>query len=194
MGDWEGAIAAALVLAALIAPAGAADPRLSTALREEQIAPETRTTSRLYLTSAEAEAAVKAYGDVLMIDVRFPRAVAEGLPAPVSHNVPLYREIVHRKGEVDELVEQSLNPEFVPAVLKLAAARRGRATTIILICWKGPYSAVAAGHLTLAGFSNVYVVVDGTDGSERPNLPGWRASGLPWLARPRPEQIWVGSP
>ena len=194
MHRWARAIVAALLVAVLAVPATAADPRLATTLREDQIAPESRTSARLYLTSSEASAALASYGDMLLIDVRFPRDVAAGVPAPVTRNVPIYHEVVHRKGEVDELVELALNPDFVATVRTLADARRGPATTVILLCWKGPYSAVAAGHLTRAGFANVYVVVDGTDGSDMPRLPGWRAGGFPWLAKPRLDQLWSAPP
>ncbi|HRD77651.1 MAG TPA: hypothetical protein PK264_17230 [Hyphomicrobiaceae bacterium] len=185
------AIVAAIGCFLIAGAATAEDPRLKTRLAATSVAEKSRTLAGLYLTAKEASSAIRRYPDLLLVDVRFPRVVAEGLPAPVTRNIPIYREVVHRKGEIDELVEQSLNPEFLSAVEALASGRRGKATTVLLICWAGPYSAVAADHLTRAGFANVYTVIDGTDGTDEPTLPGWRKSGQPWLEEPRPDQIWV---
>lgn len=79
--------------------------------------------------------------------------------------------------------EWELNPQFVGEVKRLAGHATNR--TIVLICRSGNRSVDAAEALEQAGFTNVYNVEHGFEGTlndehHRSSTNGWRHSGLPW--------------
>lgn len=185
-----------LCLAAAMAPrVSAADPRIKTSIRDRDLPETKRTPARLYLTAREAAAALARHPDVVLVDIRDPADVtASGLPHPASRNIPLFVRRIQNPGTVEAIEVQEGNTDFVTALERLAASRRGdHQTTILLICWQGTYSAHAAALLGAAGFASVYTIVDGTNGDPQhpgdKRFPGWRAAGLPWQSPPLASQL-----
>ena len=76
-----------------------------------------------------------------------------------------------------------INPHFVGQVKKACGHATNR--PVVLICRSGNRS-VDAGHaLEIAGFTQVYNVLEGFEGDldenhQRGKLGGWRKVGLPW--------------
>ena len=76
----------------------------------------------------------------------------------------------------------SRNPRFV----KELEAKAGKEAVILLLCRSGKRSAAAAEAATLAGFKNVFNVIEGFEGDldaeqRRGGFNGWRHAGLPWV-------------
>ena len=76
-----------------------------------------------------------------------------------------------------------INPNFVGEVRRLAGHATNR--PIILICRSGNRSVDAGEALEEAGFTNVYNVLHGFEGTldeshHRSAVNGWRHAGLPW--------------
>ena len=74
-----------------------------------------------------------------------------------------------------------INPHFVGQVSKIASVNR----PVVVICRSGQRSISAGQSLEQAGFSEVYNVLDGfegtlDDGHHRNTMSGWRMEGLPW--------------
>lgn len=191
----------ALAALAALAPLGcgharAADPRIVPTVRETDLPAEKRTASGLYLTALEAARYLRAFRDIVLVDIRYPLEVRnDGLPGLAARNIPLYLPHVKRPGAVDELIEMETNRDFVAAIVRLLDNREhARSTTLFLICWRGTFSAHAAAQLSVAGFDNVYTIVDGTLGDPQhpgdKRYPGWRAAGLPWRMPPLPSQLY----
>jgi hypothetical protein len=79
-----------------------------------------------------------------------------------------------------------LNPDFVSEVQGWAAPD----ATLFVSCRSGGRSAMAINMLAAAGFTNVYNIIDGMEGSQVKDADsvfdgmrmknGWKNSGLPW--------------
>ena len=74
-----------------------------------------------------------------------------------------------------------INPHFVGQVKRVASVDR----PVVLICRSGQRSVAAGLELENAGFSEVYNVLEGFEGSldeshHRGTINGWRKEGLPW--------------
>jgi rhodanese-related sulfurtransferase len=71
------------------------------------------------------------------------------------------------------------------------------------MCRSGGRSAMAVNGLAVAGFTNVYQIVDGMEGDavKDPDsvfqgqrlMNGWKNSGLPWTYEPDPEKMRFAS-
>lgn len=74
-----------------------------------------------------------------------------------------------------------INPHFLGQVRKVASMNR----PVLLICRSGQRSVEAGDALELAGFAEVYNVLEGFEGPldeqhHRNAIAGWRKAGLPW--------------
>lgn len=143
------------------------------------------------LTPARAHDLKRRYGSaVLFIDVRSRFAAAlQGTAGGVDYVVP-YLEVAqplrwdHWNGEL----ELEPNPDFLRQVESLVRAQpNGAATAVILLCATGERAGEAARALRGLGLEQLFVVAGGIDGNE--TAPGWRAEGLPTLARPGERQL-----
>ncbi len=79
--------------------------------------------------------------------------------------------------------DMAVNPDFLAEV---AAAGLTPQTPLVLLCRSGQRSREAGMFLLENGFSAVYNVVDGFEGTHndyghRRSVNGWVAAGLPWL-------------
>jgi rhodanese-related sulfurtransferase len=120
---------------------------------------------------------------VLFIDVRSRvEAAMRGTAAGIDYVVP-YREAAHpmRWDSARGSIALDSNPAFLDQVQ--AAARTqggGLAAPVLLLCATGSRAAQAADEMRKVGFTQVYVVLGGLDGTA--STSGWRAAGLPVLA------------
>ena len=77
-----------------------------------------------------------------------------------------------------------INPHFVGQVKKLAGQNHAK-RPIVLICRSGNRSQEAGEELERQGFTRVYNVKSGFEGTlnaqhQRNSVSGWRFEGLPW--------------
>ena len=92
------------------------------------------------------------------------------------------------------------NPDFEQQLsAKLAASGARKDTPVIIMCRSGSTrSAPAVNMLAAQGYSNVWTVVDGFEGSTLKEgdskgvraVNGWRNSGLPWSYKVDPAVAW----
>jgi rhodanese-related sulfurtransferase len=133
-----------------------------------------------HLSPADAYAWLSGRPDAAWIDCRTEAEhflvghpiIERGAEAPLRpHNVWWADEL---KGEMNE--------GFVEAVAEIAP---DRTKPVVLICRSGRRSMSAAQALQEAGWTEVYNILDGFDGSlddryRRGTQSGWRFEGLPW--------------
>lgn len=146
----------------------------------------------LYLTAKEAHEMKSARREeVLFVDVRDPIEIMfTGFTDVVDVNIPFLLSDPSEWNEKKSVFLMQRNPDF-PAGIELALADRDldKSSPVILMCRSGgTRGAPSANALQGLGLEQVYVVVDGFEGStvkDNPNGPwrlknGWKNSGLPW--------------
>lgn len=159
---------------------------IKTELDAGQVSKSRQTPFGLYLTPQEAFAAISANPDIVMIDVRDPVEISfVGHPKPMDGNVPL-RTISREFNPKSGAYKMVSNANFVGDVDALIK-RLGfsKDDPIFVTCRSGPRSAGAARLLHKAGYTNVWNLVEGFEGSIDPatgarSKNGWRNAGLPW--------------
>jgi rhodanese-related sulfurtransferase len=183
-----------LALAALATSANAAEIRSSVAAAD--LPQNKRTTLGLYLSPADAAAALAADPGILFLDVRDPIEVNFiGHPEPVDAVVPFLivkLEFNDEKGEY----KTAPNANFV-ANAEAVVAKNGFAKDhpIFLTCRSGDRSASATDALAKAGYTNVWTLVEGFEGDKdkagKRTVNGWRNAGLPWSYKLSASQAWL---
>ncbi len=167
--------------------------------------PKKQTPWGLYLTAAEAFALKQAKGpDVLFVDVREPIEIMfTGFTDVVDINIPYLLVNPAKWNSKKPVLAMEPNPGFAAGV-KAALTARGldKSAPVILMCrsggTRGAPSALALKGLDL---EQVYVVVDGFEGSVAKNDPngpwrrvnGWKNTGLPWSYKLDPKKIYLRS-
>ncbi len=171
--------------------AGASQPR------EHEVPEKKQTTLGLYVTSQEAYEMWTADPDAVnIIDVRTPEEYLFVGHAEMARNIPLVFIEYRWDAEKDEPAVRP-NPDFVSRVKGLF----GPTDTLLMICRSGGRSAWAVNALAQGGFTNVYNVIDGTEGdkvAEEGSLylgkrmkNGWKNAGLPWTYDGDPDLLWL---
>lgn len=123
------------------------------------------------LSPPEAQTAMRAEPDALLIDVRDPIEFAfVGYPVGAI-NVPW-----------KYAPEMRANPDFLSEIGRLAP---GLETPLYLICRSGQRSLAAAEVLAEAGYRYLVNIEEGFEGplddnKQRGTMGGWRYHGLPW--------------
>ncbi len=185
---------AAAVALATVLPA-AAEPIRST-VDAAALSDAKATPLGLYLTPADAAAAIAADPGIVFVDVRDPIEVsfvghAEGTDAVVPVELA-----THRFNDKGGDYAMAANPGFVAEVTALMAREgKGRDDPVFLICRSGNRSAAAGRMLIEAGFTNVWNLVEGFEGdrdkaSGHRDTNGWRNAGLPWSYKLAATQAW----
>lgn len=175
-------------------PASANEIRSS--ISADALPQATRTTLGLYLSPADAAAALEANSSIVFLDVRDPIEIAfVGHPTPIDAIVP-YETATHDFDEERGSVRMVPNRDFVVQVERvLARAGLGRSAPIFVMCRSGGRSAAAVNELAAAGYTNVWNLIEGFEGDRdsagRRTLNGWRNGGLPWTWRITREQAWT---
>jgi len=169
----------------IIASSAQADIRSS--VDADAVSKRVSTKLGLYVTSADANAAIEASPEIVFIDVRTQAEVQfVGHPASLDANIPfrfLDPELRHDGRSAYRMVS---NENFANEVRRLMIdLKMGENAPIFLICRSGGRSAAAVDILADAGFTNVWNVVDGFEGGKDQStghrtVEGWRAEGLPW--------------
>jgi rhodanese-related sulfurtransferase len=160
---------------------------MSTVTHDDRpVAEARRTTLGLYVTAKEAYDLWQADPEgVNILDVRTPEEWVFTGHAPMAVNIP-FAFLAYVWDEEKQGFPWSLNPDFV----ELVEERFDTDDTILVSCRSGGRAAMAINALAAAGFTSVYNVLDGMEGS-RVDDPesvfhgmrlknGWKASGLPW--------------
>ncbi len=166
---------------------------------------EKRTSWGLYLTAREAYEMKQAQNDgVLFVDVREPVEIMfTGFTDEIDVNVPFLLVNPSKWNAKKPVLAMEPNPDFAAGVLA-ALEKHGldKTAPVILMCRSGgTRGAPSAQALEGLGLENVYVVVDGFEGSASkgdPNGPwrrvnGWKNSGLPWGYKLNPEKVHLRS-
>ncbi len=142
------------------------------------------------ISAANAAVAKAEYGRaVLLFDVRSHMEAAFGGRAPQADALVPYAEVAQPLRWDDATGAPALVPtaDFVELARAWVAFYGGDSDTpLLLLCRTGAVAAQAAAALRQAGFTHVLVVqggIDGVDSEDGPQYAGWKASGLPWLAR-----------
>ena len=185
-------LTAAALLTAL--PALAAD--ITSSVDAGALSDSKTTPLGLYLTPADAHAALSADPGIVFLDVRDPVEINYiGHATGVDAIVPL-RLTTHRyNGKSGYAAED--NPNFLAeAEAAIARAGRDKATPVFVICRSGSRSAAAARALAAAGYTNVWNLVEGFEGDKDDTgaraVNGWRNAGLPWGYAIAPGVAWEG--
>ncbi|MEJ2317501.1 MAG: rhodanese-like domain-containing protein [Gammaproteobacteria bacterium] len=155
------------------------------------------TPQQLYLTSQQAYDMVSASPEEgLFIDIRTRSEVTfVGMPEQVDFNIPFMFEGDWQEWDDEkETYKLAYNKDFIYSIRKAIEHKgsgKDKETRIILMCRSGKRSAQAARILHIAGYRNVYTVVDGFEGDKLKSgekagqrlVNGWKNNGLPWSYR-----------
>ena len=153
-----------------------------------------RTPFELYLTAKEAyEMKLTDPEKVLLVDVRNRAEIHyTGIPDAVDANIP-YRfnsNIWKTKNDgIRGTYKKPKNPDFAAAMENLVKSKKlTKDSPIIITCASGVSAPFAARVLHKAGFTKVYIQIEGFEGPRAKSGPmkgkrvvkGWKKSGLPW--------------
>ena len=176
---------------AQISPANASS--ISSSVETRTLEPWRQTELGLYLTARDAHRALTSDPSILFIDVRTTEEFGLiGHPVAIDRNIPF----AHLGGNLSPEHGQYgfiRNEDFVSQVKDYIARQGGsQASEIILICRSGSRSRHSVNALADAGFTRVWHVVEGFEGTSDADghrtVEGWRNANLPWTYRIRPEQ------
>jgi rhodanese-related sulfurtransferase len=157
---------------------------------------EARQTSLgLYVTAKEAYAMWQADPvHVKVLDVRTPEEWVFTGHAPMATNIPF--AFLAYEWDTDK---QGFPWELNPAFVDLVSQRFTRGDTILLSCRSGGRAALAIDALAEVGFTRIYNILDGMEGSKVGDPDsvfhgmrlknGWKASGMPWTYDLDPAQM-----
>ena len=164
--------------------------------------PEKQTKWGLYVDAKEANTMKKANPDnVLFIDVRDPIEIMfVGFTDVVDYNIPFMTVNTnkwHSKKPVFKLEQNKHFEEDIAKALKIKGMSKD--TPILIMCRSGgtrgaPATKLLEGH----GYSKVYVVTDGFEGSKTKTGDkkgfrlenGWKNSGLQWSYKLNKEKMY----
>lgn len=164
--------------------------------------PKRQTPWQLYLDSQEAYAMKMAQGDqVLFVDVREPIEIMfTGFTDVVDINIPFLIANRSKWHPAKPNFAMEKNPRFEAEIAQALQARGlTKETPVILMCRSGgTRGAPSALALQGKGYAQVYVVVDGFEGSSLKEGPkknwrlkdGWKNAGLPWSYKLNKEKMY----
>lgn len=161
---------------------------------------EKQTTLGLYVTAKEACAKWQAEpAKVKIIDVRTPEEFLFVGHPTMAWMIPLAAQLYEWDAERKQFPLKPLT-DFVDRVKQVAAPD----DTLMVMCRSGGRSAMAANALAMAGFTNVYNIVDGMEGDANadsdtvakalPLTSGWKNTGCPWTKKLTPERMVLPKP
>lgn len=160
-----------------------------------------QTSLDLYVTALEAWQMLQQDPSAILVDVRDPVEIKfTGFATPTRIHVPwMLADTTAWSGKKSSW-GMAKNPAFEQQLSeKLAALGATRETPVIIMCRSGSTrSAPAVNLLAAKGYSNVWTVVDGFEGSQLKSgdsegvraVNGWRNSGLPWSYKVDPAVAW----
>lgn len=139
--------------------------------------------------------------EVLLVDVRDPVEIMfTGFTDVVDINIPYMVTNKKKWNDKSSVFAMEKNPQFEADIAKALANRNlTKDNPVILMCRSGgERGAPSAKQLEGKGYSKVYVVTDGFEGStlkqgDRKNwrlVNGWKNSGLPWSYKLNKSKIY----
>lgn len=150
----------------------------------------------LYLSPTAAHKALTDNPDILLVDVRDPIEISFiGHPAGMDQNIPI-RLTTHALDAKNGAYKMVGNKNFV-AEMDALLKREGltKADPLFVTCRSGPRSGAAARLLIKAGYTNVWNLVEGFEGSTNADgvraKNGWRNAGMPWEYKLTAKTAWV---
>jgi rhodanese-related sulfurtransferase len=187
-------LAAAIGFAVTASAVGTETKKPVSVAADRQLPKGKQTTLGLYVTAVQAYEKWKAAPDqVKVIDVRTPEEYAFIGHPEMAWNIPFAFVTYQRKDGKTEY-GQKMNSDFVAEVKTIA----GPTDTLLLFCRSGDRSAMAVNNLAVAGFKNVYTIIDGFEGDKvtdpesvfygKRMRNGWKNSA-PWVYDIDPEKI-----
>lgn len=158
----------------------------------------------LYVNASEAYQMLQQQPNAILVDVRDPVEVKfTGFATPTRIHVPWLLTDTGSWSEENASWPMRANPNFDKQILsRLDALGADENTPIIIMCRSGATrSAPAADRLADYGYSNVWSVTDGFEGSTLKEgrskgvraVNGWRNSGLPWSYKLPADIAWQQS-
>jgi rhodanese-related sulfurtransferase len=167
-------------------------PLVVFAINEADVPKKRHTPFGLYLTSEEAyELKKNAADEVLFIDTRTrPEVKYIGMAKLVDAHIPSrFIDTDFSWSDKADTYRTTRNKHFISDINKLLSAKgKDKNTPILVMCQSGSRSTPAVKLMHTAGFSKVYNIYQGFEGSkakEGPNkgkrtLDGWKNAGMPW--------------
>lgn len=163
-----------------------------------------KTPFELYLNPQEAyDLKMSKPDEVIFIDARSLAEVRfTGMPETADVNIPYTFTTSQWKMKRDGIhgtFKRRNNYYFTEAIENYIAAHNfSKDTSIIIQCTSGIRAPYAAKALHNAGFSNVYIQVEGFEGRKAKSGPnkgkrtvnGWKNAGLPWSYYMLPEKMY----
>lgn len=155
----------------------------------------------LYVDAQQAHALMRQNNSAVLIDVRDPIEIKfTGFATPTDIHVPwLLADREHFNAEA-QTWPMTPNVDFSEQVrAQLEEQDVAKDAPIIVMCRSGSTrSAPAADAIHEMGYSEVYSVTDGFEGSKLEEgdsagvrgVSGWRNGGLPWSYRVDPDVAW----
>ncbi len=150
----------------------------------------------LYLSPTAAHQALTDNPDILLVDVRGPIEIGFiGHPQGMDQNIPIALttyDLDSKKGAYKMIA----NPNFVVEIDALLK-REGltKSDPVFVTCRSGGRSGAAARQLIAAGYSNVWNLVEGFEGSTNADgvraKNGWRNAGMPWEYKLTAKTAWM---
>ncbi len=152
---------------------------VSSSFANPEIPTKKQTTLGKYITAQQAyEQYLKNPDAIHILDVRTPCEYAFVGHAPMAVNIPL-KFFKPGLTEDNKLIMPD-NENFIAQV----EAKFKKTDTIFASCRSGGRSAACINKLALAGFTNVYNIIDGFEGDKDDKgyrtVNGWKNSGAPW--------------
>lgn len=175
---------------------------LSTSLAYAEEAEAYRETKLgLYLSAEEAYELIQEDDSAVLIDVRDPIEIKfTGFAEPTDIHVPWVLADREQFDDKSETWPSKKNTGFESQVkAEIEALDVDQNDPIIVMCRSGATrSAPAVDVITDMGYSEVYSVTDGFEGSKLEDgdsggvraKDGWRNSGLPWSYKINPDVAW----
>ncbi|RMF34456.1 MAG: sulfurtransferase [Alphaproteobacteria bacterium] len=183
------AIFAALALPAL--------GQIATSVNPDTLNEHRKTALGLYVTSAEAYAAIRKDPGIVLLDVRTPEEFnfvghAKAADANVPFNFMDATKLPAKGGNYGWRHNDNFLADVAAVMARLG---KGKDDVIFVMCRSGHRSAASVNALAKAGYTQVYNVIDGFEGSKNKatghrDKEGWRFENLPWTYRIRPDQAY----
>lgn len=156
-----------------------------------------QTDTGLYLTPADAHAALEADPSIVFLDVRDPVEVMFVGHADAADAIAPLMLVTNQFDTEKGAYKMMPNPGFLDVVAAVMAREgKGMDDPVFVTCQSGGRTARAVNALAKAGYSQVYALFEGIEGDLNPDtgrrdLNGWKNAGLPWSYELTLEQAWT---
>jgi rhodanese-related sulfurtransferase len=185
-----------MLLGAALPAMPAAALEVATDIDPAKVSKSRATPLGLYLSPKAAHEALTKNPEILYVDVRDPIEVSfVGHAKGMDKNIPV-RIASHELDVKSGAYKLVANPNFLAEMNALVKSKGlTKSDTLFVSCRSGPRSAAAARLLIADGYTDVWNLVEGFEGSKNADgvraKNGWRNAGLPWTYKLTPETAWT---